>query len=174
MHLPPNHWCVYTPSLLRWTIPQCECVSQGNQGNVLRPLCPQQTWAAGQDLASGPLGQEADQGSCVWMQPWEQRGEHHLTEGNETTFFASQLLKLIHFQKNILPKTKKNEWRLVTAALMLHQQIGLPSYNGCPPVCLQGPLSKYLVPVQCWYMLIPFSVVFEQSKCTLTTCLVFV
>lgn len=62
-----------------------ECLSQENQGHVLRPLCPQQTWAAGQDLAGGSLGQKADQGPCVWVQPGEQRREHHLTQGNGRT-----------------------------------------------------------------------------------------
>lgn len=50
--------------------------------NVLCPLCPQQAWAAGQNLAGGPLGQEADQSTRVRVQPGEQRGEHHLTQGD--------------------------------------------------------------------------------------------
>lgn len=50
--------------------------------NVLRPLRAQQTWAVGQNLAGSPLGQEADEGTCVWVQSGEQRGEHHLTQGH--------------------------------------------------------------------------------------------
>lgn len=49
--------------------------------NVLRPHCIGQEGAAGSDLASGPLGQEADESSRLRDQHRTIRGWHHATEG---------------------------------------------------------------------------------------------
>lgn len=73
--------CVVS-SLQAWRLPfPLSLEVRRRWDNVLCSLCPQQAWAAGQNLAGGPLGQEAYQGARVRVQPGEQRGEHHLTQG---------------------------------------------------------------------------------------------
>lgn len=72
--------------------------------NVLRPLCPQQTRAAGQNLAGSSLGQEVDQGSCVWVQSGEQCGEHHLTQGHFSWSWLPQISCTVCFDVSPLSR----------------------------------------------------------------------